>query len=134
MMAVGDVIESLIPNVAGWLGVEPSTALLIFGVSVTACNLIGRAIPDDKTGVLGTVRDVCKWVGLYAPNRITSGVNVNDVARHVVGVAEEKGEDIVADLAKKGEALIPQVVDDVLDRPVPPFPGHPNPDDKYLKG
>ena len=76
-------IEDLIPNLAGLLGIEPATALLIVGILVSLCNLAGRLIPDEATGWLGTVRKVCKFVGLYASNRVTKGVSVNDVAAEV---------------------------------------------------
>lgn len=68
---------------AGALGVDPPTFLLILGVVVAVSNLIGRVIPDDATGVLGLVRKVAKVLGLYLSNRVTGGVSVNDTARTV---------------------------------------------------
>lgn len=53
-------------------------------------SFFGKLIPDDKKGVLGFVRNVCKAAGLYVSNRISSGVSVSDVARSVEksGVAD----------------------------------------------
>lgn len=111
-------IEAYIPNLAAWLGVDPSTALLFFGIFITVMNITGRVIPDDKVGILGAIRDLAKVIGLYAPNRITSGVTVNDVARATIGAKVTQAEEIVEDLAADAGALIPEVVDKVT----PAFP------------
>lgn len=74
-------VEDLIPPVAQALGIDPATALLIFGVLVAGANLVARIIPDDKTGPLGIIRKISKVIGLYASNKVTSGVTVNQVAR-----------------------------------------------------
>lgn len=77
-------IEKLIPPLAQWLGVQPSTVLLLIGLIITVCNIAGRVIPDTATGPLGMIRKIAKVVGLLVPNRITSSVSVNDVAKAVV--------------------------------------------------
>ena len=77
-------IEAFIPDLAGLLGVDPATALSILVLIATTANLIGRGIPDDQTGWLGTIRKIAKVIGLYAPNKIESGVTVNDVAKQVI--------------------------------------------------
>jgi hypothetical protein len=66
------ILQAFIPNLAGFLNVEPATALLFITLLVTVANLIGRLIPDDKVGVLGFVRDLCKLIGAYTPNRTAS--------------------------------------------------------------
>ena len=66
------MIEQMIPDLARLLGVEPATALLVFGLFVTAANLVGRLIPDDKTGALGVIRRTAKLIGMYAPNKVHS--------------------------------------------------------------
>lgn len=111
-------IETIIPPVAQALGIEPATALLGLGILVTVANITGRLIPDDATGFLGGLRGVCKAIGLYVPNKITSKVSVNDIASAVVGTMVE---DKVQDLAADAEALIPEVVRDAI----APFPDHP---------
>lgn len=125
-------IELMIPNVAKYFGIDPATALLVFGMIVSICNIAGRLIPDDKTGWVGKLRDLCKAIGLYTPNRVTSGVSVNDVASAVVGVADKKLDDLVPELAKQSDALIPEVIADgpVLDAPIPAFPGLVNREDE----
>src|SRR3546814_15226163 len=54
----------------------------------------GRLIPDDATGWLGFVRKICKLVGLYASNRITSKLTVNKIAETTVPIVNELGEQI----------------------------------------
>lgn len=85
---MGD-IEKLIPPIAQMLGLDPATLLLLVGVIVAVGNLLGRLIPDDATGVLGIVRKISKFVGLYASNRVSSGLSVNQVARQVLPEVEE---------------------------------------------
>src|SRR3546814_1377401 len=87
-------IEDYIPDLAKLLGVEPSTALLIVGLLIALMNLGGRLIPDDATGWLGFVRKICKLVGLYASNRITSKLTVNKIAETTVPIVNELGEQI----------------------------------------
>lgn len=114
-------IEDYIPNLAAWLGVEPSTALLLLAFLVALANLVGRLIPDDATGILGVVRKLCKVIGLYASNRIASGLTVNEVARTTVPIIEQVGDQL-----DKVESVV-QVVK--------AFPGLPDrgPDGKFLK-
>lgn len=115
-------LENLIPNLAAFFNVQPATMLLLVTIVVTTCNLVGRLIPDDKTGLLGLIRDVCKLLGVYAPNRVTAGITVNDVARSVVGTPEPE----VREAAESPDSLIPEVVQDMGNLPsnvVPAFPG-----------
>jgi hypothetical protein len=77
-------MDYLLNYLAGSLGVDPTTFILILGVVVSVCNLLGRLIPDDTGGLLGFVRKVCKVLGLYLSNRVTGSTSVNDAARNVV--------------------------------------------------
>lgn len=77
-------VEDLIPPVAQFFGVEPSTVLLFLAITVTAANLIGRLIPDDAVGWLGTIRKIAKTIGLFIPNRIAPGIGVDAVAKAVI--------------------------------------------------
>src|SRR3546814_2878672 len=95
-------IEDYIPDLAKLLGVEPSTALLIVGLLIALMNLGGRLIPDDATGWLGFVRKICKLVGLYASNRITSKLTVNKSAETTVPIVNEMVEQIERDKAFPG--------------------------------
>ena len=114
-------IEDYIPNVAAWLGVQPSTVLLLIGLTVAIANLGGRLIPDDATGFWGVVRKLCKVIGLYASNRIASGLTVNEVARTTVPIIEQVGDQL-----DKVESVVSVVK---------AFPGLPDrgPDGKFLK-
>lgn len=101
-------IEAYIPHVAQMLGIEPATALLLVGLIVMLSNLFGRLIPDDKTGVLGGLRKVFKFVGFYASNRIASGLTVNEIAKTTVPIIEHVGdvqEQMESKLAGFGEVV-----------------------------
>lgn len=74
-------LEHFIQNIAAFFNVDPSTILLFVGVFVAVCNLAGRLIPDEATGWKGAVRKFCKLVGMYASNRVTKGMSVNDVTK-----------------------------------------------------
>lgn len=121
------ILQSLTPNLAAFFHLAPETLLAWILVLCTVANIIGRIIPDDATGVLGAVRDVCKALGLYVANRVSSGVTVNDVAKSIVQPADKT----IEDLASQSGTLIPDVVDQV----VAPFPGlQPRgPDGKFVK-
>ena len=86
--------EKFIPDIASMLGVEPSTVLLLVGLIIAIANLGGRLIPDDKTGFLGFVRTACKLIGLYASNRISSGLTVNKIAETTAPIVQELDERI----------------------------------------
>lgn len=77
-------MENLIPDVAGHLGISPSTVVFYLIVISFIGNLAGRLIPDDKTGWLGVVRDLSKILGGYVQNRISTGVKTGDVVKNIV--------------------------------------------------
>lgn len=109
-------IEHLIPDVAGWLNVEPATLVALIGFVLGACNLAGRLIPDDAEGVLGWVRRICKFLGVCASNRVSSGVKTSDVIKSVVGErVEYEASERIREGAEKVGALIPDVVHDIAD-------------------
>lgn len=47
--------------------IDPQTAGYL-ALAVMVAQLIGKTIPDSATGVLGFIRKVAKFVGLYVPN------------------------------------------------------------------
>lgn len=98
-------LEMLIPDIAGWLNIQPSTLLLYLIILSTGANVISRIIPDDVTGFWGQVRRVCTIIGAYTPNRVTRGITVNDVARSIVTTAADE----VIDAAVESDTLIPEV-------------------------
>lgn len=87
-------IEQYIPPLAQALGIEPATALLIVGLVMALANLAGRLIPDDKTGVLGVIRAACKIIGLYASNRIATGLTVNQIASTTAPIVEQVSDQL----------------------------------------
>lgn len=115
------ILEEFVPDLAGALNVEPATLLLFLGLIATVCNIVGRLIPDDKIGIVGTIRDICKFIGVYTPNRVAKGITVNDVARSIV----DKAEPEVVESAAGADTLIHQVVDNPPnpEKVVPAFPG-----------
>lgn len=74
-------VTELVDPIAQLLGIEGASVLATLAVVSLVARLIGKAIPDDRTGWVGTLRTVCKIVGLYTSNRVTSQVSVNDVAK-----------------------------------------------------
>lgn len=76
-------MDQILNYLAGVLGVDQPTFLLILGVIIAVSNLIGKLIPDDQTGALGVVRKVAKVLGLYVSSRVTKGVSVTDTAKVV---------------------------------------------------
>lgn len=77
-------LQALVPDLAGFLNLEPETVLFYMILIATICNVVARLIPDDRTGFLGAVRDVCKFFGVYVQNRITTGQTVTSVARSML--------------------------------------------------
>lgn len=129
-------VEHLIPNVAQLLNIQPATALLLALLISGVGNITGRLIPDDKTGILGAVRDVSKLIGLYVANRVTAGVTTTDVSRVVLGQVESKVDEKIRDIAGEPGALIPDVVEEVLHKDtqiVPAFPSFKRgPDGRFM--
>lgn len=85
-------IQDYIPPIAQALGIEPATVLLLAGLTVMFANLFAKLIPDDRTGFLGFVRKICRFIGFAASNRIASGLTVNEIARTTVPIIEHIGE------------------------------------------
>lgn len=108
------ILEQLIPNLAGWLNVQPATLLLYLTVFCTVSNLIGRLIPDDKLGILGRIRDVAKVLGIYASNRVSTGITTGDVVKSVVGAQIGVSADsLIREGAEQVGSLIPDVIEDI---------------------
>lgn len=103
-------IEQAIPPIAQMLGIEPATALLLLGLVVTVANILGRLIPDDAIGFWGGVRKVAKVVGLFVPNRITTALSVNDVAKAVV---TRKVTDVVGAVETESKAILREQLPDL---------------------
>jgi hypothetical protein len=66
------VIEAILTYLGGLIGVSPAATVVVLGLMVSIANLVGKAIPDEATGILGVIRRVAKVIGLYVPNRTTA--------------------------------------------------------------
>ena len=106
-------VQDYIPNIAAWLGIQPSSALLLVGLVVTAANLGGRVIPDTATGPLGVVRRICKLIGLFVPNRVAPNVSVNDVAKAVI---TRKTPDLAATVTSEVKEVLRDQIEERLDK------------------
>lgn len=108
------ILEHLIPNIARWLNIQPATLLLYIGLIMTTANFAGRMIPDTAVGWLGVVRRICKFIGVYAQNRVAPGITHAAVIKDIIGQqAEGAAKDKIRDLASEMDALIPEIVDEV---------------------
>lgn len=116
------ILEALIPDLAGWLNVEPATLLLYIGVFCTLCNITSRLIPDDSTGALGYLQRICRILGAHVENRVAPGVKTVDVVKDIVGAhIERRAQDKIRDLASDTESLIPDAIERAADEiNVPP--------------
>lgn len=102
--------DQLIPDVAGYLHMQPSSVLFFLGVIITGANALGRLIPNDATGFRGYVRAVCRFIGIVVANRVTSGVTMNDVAMKIIGNSlPESVNTAITNAASAPGALIPDV-------------------------
>lgn len=99
-------LQALVPDLAGFLNLEPETVLFYMILIATICNVVARLIPDDRTGFLGAVRDVCKFFGVYVQNRITTGQTVTSVA---LSVLDSRAGEAVEDFAEQVEMPPPVV-------------------------
>jgi len=79
-------IAMLAPEVAKFLGVSPSTLVLLLLVATTVARAVSRAIPDDATGFAAFVRRLTAVVGVEVAAKVSSGVTVKDVARAAMEV------------------------------------------------
>lgn len=91
-------VQDLIPDIARFFNINPATALLFVTILVSMANVAGRMIPDDKTGVLGFIRNASKFIGLVVANRVTSGVTTNDAAKVIVAQTETWAKDKIDSL------------------------------------
>lgn len=74
-------LDNLAPLAAKALGVAPTTLVLALGLIHVGAKFAARMIPDNKTGVLGTIRKVAGVIGVEPSSRISGGVSIKDVAQ-----------------------------------------------------
>ena len=63
-------MEHLIPDLAGLLGLDPTTTLFFWFLLYVAANAISRLIPEDAIGWRLHVRKVASVVGVHVKNRV----------------------------------------------------------------
>lgn len=107
-------VENLIPIIANYVGISPSTLVFYFGLLVMVAKVTGRLIPDSATGLAGAVREVAGYIAFDVSNRLQPGVSQVDVAKKVIGqMVEDKADEVIQQAAADPEALIPEVVGEV---------------------
>lgn len=108
--------RDILDQIFGWLGLDGSSALALILLISMISNLLYRLIPDDAEGFLGQIKPILRVVGLYASNRISHGVTVNDVAKEAInaqtGAITRKTEEV----AQRVDERIEDVVDQIEDR------------------
>jgi hypothetical protein len=142
-------VENIVDLLPALLGIPADRFYTFLIILVTVANLVGRAIPDSATGVLGGVRKVAKIVGLYVGNRISPTVSANDVARAITATVPDAqinaSADSLKDAVQTGVAagnLAESIIDAANGRSagepyVPglsPEPGSPVPDEYRTDG
>lgn len=107
-MQPDDPLFQVLTLIAAKLGLDVVTLVGLLPLIVLGSNIVGRLIPDDKTGVLGFVRKIAKVGGLYVSNRISSGIKVNDVVKVAAGL---KAVEEVPELAETLVAAAPPALE-----------------------
>ena len=94
---------TILPTIAGFLHVQPSTLLFWIVALNVGGRAVARRIPNDASGFWGFVRQSAAILGVEVQSRITAGVTVTDVAKQALGtqpitdkVAAATGEDPTA--------------------------------------
>lgn len=107
------ILDQLIPIIAMWTGLAPSTMLFYLGLVVMGSKLVSRLIPDDASGWRHIVKQVTRVIAVDLSNRVAPGVTQLDIARQTIGKAVEgEAKEQISEMAADAEALIPDVVGD----------------------
>lgn len=77
-------LQILLDQAGDFFNLDGATLLALLAIISIVSRLIGKLIPDDKTGVLGVLRSIFKILGLYASNRITSTASTETVVKGVL--------------------------------------------------
>lgn len=78
-----------------WLGIDGGSALSLILLTSLVSNFLYRLIPDDATGWRGAIKPILRVVGLYASNRLTAGISVNDIATEIANTRMARTSDSV---------------------------------------
>ena len=124
-----DIVDSIANAALSVLGMEGTSLLTVFIFVSMLSQLAARLIPDDSTGWLATLKKVCSVIGLYASNRVSSGITVNDIVKEVGKVQQDVYKPEVQErVDERIEEGVASNAEDTLDltpdmRFKPPFPG-----------
>lgn len=77
-------LDSIADALFNLLGLEGTSLLTVLVAVALVAQLVARLIPDDAGGVLGIVRKIASVLGLYASNRVSSGISLKTIAGAVV--------------------------------------------------
>lgn len=72
-------MENFIQDTADLFGYDPATTMVVLVIISMCARLAGNLIPDDKKGVVGLLRNLLKILGMYASNRVSSGISTSYV-------------------------------------------------------
>lgn len=84
-------MEAIFHAVIQTLGLDLATMMGVLATIALFAQLIGKAIPDDATGVLGIIRKIAKVIGLYTTNK--TGEPTPEVAPVEVTKVSVRGSD-----------------------------------------
>lgn len=107
--------QDFLDQIFSGLGIDGASAIaLILGLSMV-CNFLYRLIPDDSTGFLGIVKPILRVIGLYASNRISSGITVNDVVKDAISERVGRAGDRIDEVHEEVHERIDERIDEAVD-------------------
>jgi len=68
--------------------------LLALGLLHLAATVAARMIPDDKSGILGSIRKTAGVIGVEPSSRISDGVSIKDVTTVTVDAVPEVAQKV----------------------------------------
>lgn len=77
-------MDHLIPDLAGLLGLDPTTTLFLWFVIYVAANAISRLIPEDAVGWQRHVRTVASIIGVHVKNRVHAKVTPEAITQAMI--------------------------------------------------
>lgn len=81
-------MEQFIPDLAGLLGLDSTTTLMLWLVLMLVANTISKLIPEDATGVRRIVRRVASIIGVHVKNRVHEKITPEGMTQAFIVEAE----------------------------------------------
>lgn len=94
-------------------GIDGASAISLILLTSLVSNFFYRLIPDDATGWRGAIKPILMVVGLYASNRLTSRISVNDIVTEIVNTRRAETSDSV-------EQRVDDRIEEVVEEAVAP--------------